>query len=54
MKDTAKRAGISYTGLLRHFPRKEELLVALLEARALQSTALLESAGALDPRGRPP
>jgi AcrR family transcriptional regulator len=53
MKDVAKRAGISYTGLLHHFPSKEELLAALLEHRAERSRSMLESAGALDPGSDP-
>ena len=53
MKDIAKRAGISYNGLLHHFPSKEPLLVALLEARAAESTALLSSAHGRDPRAHP-
>lgn len=53
MKDIAKRAGISYNGLLHHFPSKEELLVALLQARAERSIGLLETAHGLEPRARP-
>lgn len=53
MKDIAKRAGTSYTGLLHHFPSKESLLVALLETRAGQSFALLESADGRSPRTQP-
>ncbi|MDL4816330.1 TetR/AcrR family transcriptional regulator [Actinomadura opuntiae] len=53
MKDVAKRAGISYTGLLHHFPAKEDLLLAVLEFRTEQSTRLLEAAGGRDPAGRP-
>ncbi|XVQ15795.1 TetR/AcrR family transcriptional regulator [Spirillospora sp. CA-255316] len=53
MKDIAKRAGISHTGLLHHFARKEDLLAALLEFRAERSARMLESAGALDPASDP-
>jgi AcrR family transcriptional regulator len=53
MKDVAKRAGISYTGLLHHFPRKEDLLLAVLEFRTEQSARLLEAAGARDAAGNP-
>ncbi|WP_205523108.1 TetR/AcrR family transcriptional regulator [Streptomyces sp. RLB3-17] len=31
MKDNAKRAGISYTGLLHHFACKEDLLAVIVE-----------------------
>lgn len=31
MADIARRAGISHTGLLHHFPRKEDLLTAVLD-----------------------
>lgn len=48
MKDIARRSGISYTGLLHHFPNKEVLLAALLELREEQSVAFLRSAEALD------
>lgn len=53
MKDVAGRAGLSYTGLMHHFPSKEELLIAVLEFRAEQSAALMEAHGALDPVGQP-
>ena len=53
MKDVAHRAGISQTGLMHHFPRKEDLLLAMLELRDRRSTAFLESAAALDPSARP-
>lgn len=53
MKDIAGRAGISYTGLLHHFPRKEDLLLEVLEYRAEQSARLMEAAGARDPAGQP-
>ncbi|MEU4226974.1 TetR/AcrR family transcriptional regulator [Nonomuraea sp. NPDC026600] len=53
MKDVAKRAGSSYTGLLHHFPRKEDLLTAVLELRDERSSEYLESAHALDPSSNP-
>ncbi|MEV5827616.1 TetR/AcrR family transcriptional regulator [Spirillospora sp. NPDC052242] len=53
MKDVAKRAGISYTGLLHHFPRKEDLLLAVLEFRGERSAGLLAAAGGRDPAGEP-
>ncbi len=53
MKDIASRAGISLTGLLHHFPHKEDLLLAVLEFRAEQGRELLAQAGALDPAGEP-
>ncbi|MFI7633419.1 TetR/AcrR family transcriptional regulator [Nonomuraea sp. NPDC049400] len=53
MKDIAKRAGISYTGLLHHFSSKEELLAAVLALRDERGTAYLESAHALDPTANP-
>ncbi|MEV1065150.1 TetR/AcrR family transcriptional regulator [Streptomyces sp. NPDC050263] len=52
-KDIAQRAGISHTGLRHHFPRKEDLLAAVMELRDDQSVQLLESAQALDPQGHP-
>lgn len=53
MKDIAKRAGISHTGLLHHFPRKEDLLLGVLELRDERGTAFLQSASALDPSQNP-
>ncbi len=53
MKDIAGRAGISYTGLMHHFPRKEDLLLAVLEFRSEQSARLLEAADARDPAEHP-
>ncbi|WP_460532417.1 TetR/AcrR family transcriptional regulator [Humibacter ginsengiterrae] len=48
MKDIAVRAGISYTGLLHHFPKKEDLLQAVLDYRADRDHEFLDSIGALD------
>jgi AcrR family transcriptional regulator len=53
MKDIAHRAGISHTGLLHHFARKEDLLLAVLEVRAEQSTDHLAAADALDASRHP-
>ncbi|MFC8360033.1 TetR/AcrR family transcriptional regulator [Streptomyces griseorubiginosus] len=53
MREVARRAGVSQTGLMHHFPRKEDLLLAMLELRDRRSTAFLESAAALDPSARP-
>jgi AcrR family transcriptional regulator len=53
MKDVAGRAGISLTGLLHHFPHKEDLLRAVPEFRAERGREMLERAGALDPVGAP-
>lgn len=38
MKDIAKRAGISQTGLMHHFPTKADLLIGVLQERARQET----------------
>lgn len=53
MKDVAKRAGMSYTGLLHHFATKEDLLAAVLEVRAERNAEYLRGARALDPTARP-
>jgi AcrR family transcriptional regulator len=53
MKDIAQRAGISHTGLLHHYARKEDLLAAVLKLRVDQSTEYLRSAQALDPGDHP-
>ncbi|MFJ2115317.1 MULTISPECIES: TetR/AcrR family transcriptional regulator [unclassified Streptomyces] len=53
MKDIAKRAGISHTGLLHHFARKEGLLIAVLELRDELSAQFLTSADAMDPSSNP-
>nr|WP_201471089.1 TetR/AcrR family transcriptional regulator [Microbacterium hydrocarbonoxydans] len=41
MAEIARRAGISHTGLLHHFPRKEDLLMAVLELQDQQSADYL-------------
>ncbi|MHA7986293.1 TetR/AcrR family transcriptional regulator [Rathayibacter sp. CAU 1779] len=53
MKDIARRSGISYTGLLHHFPSKEDLLLAVLELRAQRDQIFLEQAGALNAQENP-
>ncbi|MEW1719132.1 TetR/AcrR family transcriptional regulator [Streptomyces sp. NPDC093109] len=53
MKDIAKRAGISHTGLLHHFARKEDLLIAVLELCAERSVDFLKSTDAIDPAEHP-
>ncbi|MFJ2211136.1 TetR/AcrR family transcriptional regulator [Streptomyces sp. NPDC101062] len=53
MKDIAKRAAISHTGLLHHFARKEDLLIAVLELRDEHGARFLESADAIDPARNP-
>ncbi|MGW3346181.1 TetR/AcrR family transcriptional regulator [Nonomuraea rubra] len=53
MKDIAKRAGISHTGLLHHFPRKEDLLLGVLALRDERGTEFLQSAKVLDPQADP-
>lgn len=41
MAEIARRAGISHTGLLHHFPRKEDLLMAVLELQDERSADYL-------------
>jgi len=41
MAEIARRAGISHTGLLHHFPRKEDLLMAVLTLQDQQSADYL-------------
>lgn len=41
MAEIARRAGISHTGLLHHFPRKEDLLMAVLELQDERSAGYL-------------
>ncbi|QFG21304.1 TetR/AcrR family transcriptional regulator [Actinomadura sp. WMMB 499] len=53
MKDIAQRAGISHTGLLHHFPRKEDVLAAVLELRDERGLRYLESVSALAPEEDP-
>lgn len=48
MAEIARRAGISHTGLLHHFPRKEDLLTAVLELQDERSADYLTRNSALD------
>ncbi|XVQ07186.1 TetR/AcrR family transcriptional regulator [Spirillospora sp. CA-255316] len=52
MKDIAKRAGFSYTTMLHHFSRKEDLIIAVLEFRGEQTARFLGSS-AVDPAEHP-
>lgn len=47
MAEIARRAGISHTGLLHHFPRKEDLLAAVLELQDERGAAYLREHGSL-------
>ncbi|MDF2993832.1 MAG: hypothetical protein K0S37_4346 [Microbacterium sp.] len=53
MAEIARRAGISHTGLLHHFPRKEDLLTAVLELQDERSASYLAEHGSLDDHGDP-
>lgn len=48
MAEIARRAGISHTGLLHHFPRKEDLLTAVLTLQDENSAAYLLEYGTFD------
>ncbi|HJB63772.1 MAG TPA: TetR/AcrR family transcriptional regulator [Candidatus Microbacterium pullistercoris] len=48
MAEIARRAGISHTGLLHHFPRKEDLLMAVLQLQDERSADYLSRNAALD------
>ncbi|MCX4704286.1 TetR/AcrR family transcriptional regulator [Streptomyces sp. NBC_01352] len=52
-REVARRAGVSQAALMRHFPRKEDLLLGVLELRDRRCTSFLESAEALDAAARP-
>ena len=49
MAEIARQAGISYTGLLHHFPRKETLLTAVLELQDELGERYLRENGSLGP-----
>lgn len=51
MAEIARRAGVSHTGLLHHFPRKEDLLTAVLQLQDERSAELLNTSsdGGVDP-----
>lgn len=47
MAEIARRAGISHTGLLHHFPHKEDLLTAVLDLQDQRSAEYLAAHAAL-------
>lgn len=51
MTSIAEAAGLSQTGLLHHFPAKEELLAAVLEQRDLRDLETLAATHDRPPRG---
>lgn len=51
MTSVAEAAGLSQTGLLHHFPGKEELLAAVLEQRDLRDLETLAATRDRPPRG---
>lgn len=53
MAEIARRAGISHTGLVHHFPRKEDLLMAVLDRQDERSAAFLEANAVLDAEADP-
>lgn len=53
MAEIARRAGISHTGLLHHFPRKEDLLMAVLELQDRRSADYLARNTILDTAADP-
>lgn len=53
MAEIARRAGISHTGLLHHFPSKDELLTAVLALQDHRSGEYLADHAALGPNGDP-
>lgn len=53
MAEIARRAGISHTGLLHHFPRKENLLTAVLELQDERSARFLQEHGTFGPERDP-
>jgi AcrR family transcriptional regulator len=53
MAEIARRAGISHTGLLHHFARKEDLLTAVLELQDERSARYLAKHGTFDPESDP-
>jgi len=53
MAEIARRAGISHTGLLHHFPRKESLLTAVLELQDERADQFLRENGTLSPDSDP-
>jgi len=53
MAEIARRAGISHTGLLHHFPGKEDLLTAVLAMQDERSADYLSRNAALDTTADP-
>ncbi|MGO7983497.1 TetR/AcrR family transcriptional regulator, partial [Rhizobium johnstonii] len=53
MAEIARRAGISHTGLLHHFARKEDLLTALLQLQDERSERYLREHADLAPDADP-
>ena len=53
MAEIARRAGISHTGLLHHFPRKENLLTAVLELQDERSASFLQEHDTFGPEHDP-
>lgn len=53
MAEIARRAGISHTGLLHHFPRKEDLLTAVLQLQDERSATYLADHGTFGPGSDP-
>lgn len=53
MAEIARRAGISHTGLLHHFPRKGDLLTAVLDLQDQHSADFLRSHATLAPLADP-
>lgn len=53
MAEIAREAGISHTGLVHHFPRKEDLLTAVLDLQDQYSAAYLSAHASLTPDADP-
>lgn len=53
MAEIARQAGISHTGLLHHFPRKEALLTAVLKLQDERGEQYLRENGSLSPQSDP-
>ena len=53
MAEIARQCGISHTGLLHHFPRKEDLLTAVLELQDRRGERYLRENGTLSPGSDP-
>jgi AcrR family transcriptional regulator len=53
MAEIARKAGISHTGLLHHFPRKEDLLTAVLDLQDERAEQYLSAHDARSPDSDP-